>query len=129
MQHANFIAKEAANCFGKIARVFASTWGIKFPAFRILFSGSRWRFFATLLPYVPIAHPYFPSRKRCSEHRDLPVPVLAGVLPADLEVSSAELTGPKGADLMVHICPILFGTDGTIRPIIVGSGLKVDFTL
>lgn len=39
VQHAMFIGEKATNCFGKIARVSASSWGIRFSALRYLFSG------------------------------------------------------------------------------------------
>lgn len=102
--HAQYIGQKASNSFGKVARVSASTWGIRFRALRILYTGT---YVATLTYAAAVwwrraSHYAVRSALLRTQRQALvlltkayrsvstaALPVLAGVLPADLEVSRA----------------------------------------
>ena len=68
VQHASFIGERVANRFGKVSRVSASTWGIKYQALRILcILELTWRYWFTLQPYGTDARRFMLLRVHCSE--------------------------------------------------------------
>lgn len=101
LPHANYIGQRAANAFGKLSRVSASSWGIRYPALKFLYAGT----YRAVLTYA--AEVWYNSASRFTVRRALlrtqrpaltlltkayrsvstaALPVLAGVLPADLDV-------------------------------------------
>ncbi|XP_063835634.1 uncharacterized protein LOC135084822 [Ostrinia nubilalis] len=105
--HAQGIVDRAAKCFGKMSRVSASSWGIRYPGLRILYQGT----FVATLAYAAacwyerlsvqsmrttILRGQRPAlvllTKAYRSVSTAALPVLAGVLPADLEVSRAGMT-------------------------------------
>lgn len=104
VQHANFTGQKAANCFGKVSRVSASTWGIRYRALRVLFSGTYvatltyaaavwWRRSSHYAVRSALLRTQRPAlvllTKAYRSVSTAALPVLAGVLPADLEVTRA----------------------------------------
>lgn len=104
LPHANFIGEKASACFGKMSRVSATRWGVKYRALRVLYSGTyvatvtyaaavwcrcssnfvvRRALIRTQRPALILLTKAYRS---CSSAA---LPVLAGVLPADLEVCRA----------------------------------------
>ncbi|CAH4035810.1 unnamed protein product [Pieris brassicae] len=103
-EHAQDIGDRGARCFGKMARVSASNWGIRYPALRLLYYGT---FVATItyaaavwygrsLAFVVASRLLRAQRSALvlltKAYRTTSTPALAvlgGVLPADLEVYRA----------------------------------------
>ncbi|KAG6454199.1 hypothetical protein O3G_MSEX008564 [Manduca sexta] len=103
-RHAQGIVDRAAKCFGKMSCVSASSWGIRFPDLRILYHGT---FVATLVYaascwYARVKVQAISGTLLRGQRPALvlltnaylsvstaALPVLAGVLPADLEVYRA----------------------------------------
>ena len=103
-QHAMSIGERAAKCFGKMSRVSASSWGIRYPGLRILYRGT----FVATITYAAACwygraalHVVRSALLRCQRpslvlltkaYRSTSTAalvVLGGVLPADLEVIRA----------------------------------------
>lgn len=102
--HASFMGEKAASSFGKVSRVSASSWGVKYRALRFLYYGT----YVAILTYAatiwyrrsqlyvvqsavlrsqrPALVLLTKAYRSCSTAA---LPVLAGVLPADLEVVRA----------------------------------------
>lgn len=102
--HAAAIGERASRCFGKMSRVSASAWGLRYRALRVLYMGT----YVTTLTYAaavwylraavhvvrsvllrtqrPSLTLLTKAYRSCSTAA---LPVLAGVLPADLEVTRA----------------------------------------
>lgn len=102
--HAAVIGEKASNCFGKMSRISATRWGVKYPALRVLYAGT----YVATLTYAaavwyrrssnfvvrrtllrtqrPALILLTKAYRSCSSAA---LPVLAGVLPADLEVCRA----------------------------------------
>lgn len=103
-QHAVSIGERAAKCFGKMARVSASSWGIRYPGLRVLYRGTFvatvtyaaacWYRRATLhVVRSSLLRSQRPSlvllTKAYRSTSTSALAVLGGVLPADLEVIRA----------------------------------------
>lgn len=102
--HASLIGESASSCFGKMSRVSATRWGIRYPALRVLYSGTyvavlcyaaavwyrRYSNFVVRRTLLRTQRPALilltKAYRSCSTAA---LPVLAGVLPADLEVLRA----------------------------------------
>lgn len=102
--HANFTGQKAVNCFGKVSRVSASTWGIRYRALRVLFAGTYvatltyaaavwWRRSSHYAVRSALLRTQRPAlvllTKAYRSVSTAALPVLAAVLPADLEVTRA----------------------------------------
>ncbi|GBP88565.1 Retrovirus-related Pol polyprotein from type-1 retrotransposable element R1 [Eumeta japonica] len=103
-QHAASIVERASRCFGKLSRMSAASWGIRYGALRVLYRGT---FVATVTYgagyWVDRVETYVARSTLLRGQRPALVlltkayrsvstaalPVLAGVLPADLEVTRA----------------------------------------
>ncbi|KAJ2937435.1 hypothetical protein O0L34_g18626 [Tuta absoluta] len=112
--HAGIIGEKASNCFGKMSRVSATRWGIRYPALRLLYAGtyvavvcyaaavwyrrsSNFVVRRTLLrSQRPALILLSKAYRSCSTAA---LPVLAGVLPADLEVLRAGRIADEGVQL------------------------------
>lgn len=100
-RHASDIGERAAKCFGKVSRVSASSWGVRYRALRVIYRGT----FVATVTYAASVWYGHSNRfvvKRALLRTQRPalilltkayrsvstaaLPVLAGVLPADLEV-------------------------------------------
>ncbi|GBP63890.1 Retrovirus-related Pol polyprotein from type-1 retrotransposable element R1 2 [Eumeta japonica] len=103
-QHAASIVERASRCFGKLSRMSAASWGIRYDALRVLYRGT----FVTTVTYgagcwVDRVETYVARStllrgqrpalvlltKAYRSVRTAALPVLAGVLPTDLEVTRA----------------------------------------
>lgn len=108
--HATSIGERAARCFGKMSRVSASAWGLRHKALKVLYKGT---YVATLTYAAAVWH------ERASLHvirsvlqrtqrpalilltkayrscSTAALPVLAGVMPADLELIRAGRCGEE----------------------------------
>ena len=114
LPHARNIGDRAAKCFGKVSRVSASSWGIRYGALRVLYSGT---FVATVTYAAAVwshrSSAFVVRRALLSAQRPALIlltkafrsvstaalPVLAGVLPADLEVLCAGRFAEEGVQL------------------------------
>ena len=104
LQHAELSGQKAVRCFGKMARVSASSWGTRFKALKIVYGGT----YVPCITYAAAvwwhrASGFTVSRSLLRSQRPAMVlltkayrsvstpalPVLAGVLPSDLEVIRA----------------------------------------
>lgn len=112
--HARLIGESAAQCFGKVSRVSASTWGVKYRALKVLYSGTyvatltyaaavwyrRSSFIVVRRALLSTQRPALilltKAYRTCSSAA---LPVLAGVLPADLEVVRAGRIAEEGNQL------------------------------
>lgn len=112
--HAGKIGESASNCFGKMSRISATRWGIKYRALRVLYSGT----YVAVLTYAaavwyrrssnfvvkrtllrtqrPALILLTKAYRSCSSAA---LPVLAGVLPADLEICRAGRVAEEGHQL------------------------------
>lgn len=99
--HAKVIGESAANCFGKMSRVSTTRWGLRYRALRMLYRGTyvsvltyaagvwyhRWSTFAVKRRLLSTQRSSLclltKAYRSCSTAA---LPVLAGTLPADLEV-------------------------------------------
>ena len=103
-RHASSIGERAAKCFGKMSRVSASAWGIRYPGLRVLYKGTFvatvtyaaacWYRRATLhVVRSALLRTQRPSlillTKAYRSASTAALAVLGGVLPADLEVIRA----------------------------------------
>lgn len=103
-QHAQSIGERAAKCFGKVARVSATSWGVRYRALKVLYKGtfvatityaaSVWFERASLhIARSPLLRTQRPAltmlTKAYRSTSTAALSVLAGVLPADLEVIRA----------------------------------------
>lgn len=102
--HANLSGLKAVHCFGKVSRVSASTWGIRYRALRVLFSGTYvatltyaaavwWRRSSHYAVRSALLRTQRPAlvllTKAYRSVSTAALPVLAAVFPADLEVTRA----------------------------------------
>ncbi|GBP96302.1 Retrovirus-related Pol polyprotein from type-1 retrotransposable element R1 [Eumeta japonica] len=100
--HARDMGTRAAKCFGRVSRVSTSSWGLRYPALKIIYRGT----FVAVITYAaavwfrranfhvvrsallraqrPALILLTKAYRSTSTHA---LPVLAGVLPADLEVA------------------------------------------
>lgn len=114
LPHAAGVGERASNCFGKMSRVSATRWGVKYRALRVLYSGT----YVATLTYAAAVWYHRSSAfvvrrallrtqrpalilltkayRSCSSAA---LPVLAGVLPADLEVYRAGRIAEEGRQL------------------------------
>lgn len=113
--HAKSIGDRAANCFGKMARISATRWGVRYHALKVLYMGTymmvltyaaavwyrRWSTFVVRRGLQSTQRPSLilltKAYRSCSTAA---LPVLAGVLPADLEVFRAGRLGEEGTGLV-----------------------------
>lgn len=101
LQHANFIGQRASNCFGKMSRISSSTWGVRYKALRVLYSGTYvasltyaaavwWHRSSIFVVRRALLRTQRPAMilltKAYRSVSTSALPVLAAVLPADLEV-------------------------------------------
>lgn len=104
LQHAVFIGEKASNCFGKMSRIFAIRWGVKYRALRVLYSGTYvaivmyaaavWcRCSSTFVVKRALLRTQRPAltllTKAYRSCSTAVLTVLAGILPVDLEVCRA----------------------------------------
>lgn len=102
--HASLAGQRAVNAFGKMSRVSASSWGIKYRALKVLFAGTYvailtyaaavwWRSVGRYAVRSTLLRTQRPAlillTKAYRSVSTAALPVLAGVLPADLEVCRA----------------------------------------
>ncbi|GBP97328.1 Retrovirus-related Pol polyprotein from type-1 retrotransposable element R1 2 [Eumeta japonica] len=81
-QHAVSIVERASKCFGKLSRVSATSWGIRYEALKVLYRGT----FVATLTY---AAGYWVDRIRMYVGQHGGLAGAGWVLPADLEVNRA----------------------------------------
>ena len=104
VQHANFAGLRAVKCFGKVSRISASTWGVRYRALRILYIGTYvatltyaaavwWRRSSHYAVRSALLRTQRPAlvllTKAYRSVSTAALPVLAATLPADLEVVRA----------------------------------------
>ena len=102
--HAQFIGERAAAGLGKMSRVSASSWGVRYRALKVLYkgiftaiityaAGCWWRRVSTYVVRSALLRTQRPAlvllTKAYRSVSTAALPVLAGVLPADLEVARA----------------------------------------
>lgn len=113
--HASIIGEKSSNCFGKMSRVSATRWGVKYHALRVLYSGT---YVATLTYAAAVwyrrSSNFVVKRTLLRTQRPALIlltkayrscstaalPVLAGVLPADLEICRAGRIAEEGPQLV-----------------------------
>lgn len=113
--HANLAGQKAVNCFGKVSRVSASTWGIRYKALRVLYAGTYvavityaaavwWRRSSHYAVQSKLLRTQRPAlvllTKAYRSVSTAALPVLAAVLPADLEVVRAGRFAQEGLGLV-----------------------------
>ena len=125
--HANSIGQRAAVCFGKVSRVSASSWGVRYRALKVLY----WGTFVATITYAAacwferlsqyavrsaVLRAQRPAlillTKAYRTTSTAALPVLGGVLPADLEVIRAGRVdmlreGAAGPEMRKHKRDIL----------------------
>lgn len=112
---ANLTGQKAVNCFGKMSRVSASTWGVRYKALRVLYSGTYvavvtyaaavwWRRSSHYAVQSALLRTQRPAlvllTKAYRSVSTAALPVLAAVLPADLEVTRAGRIAQEGLGLV-----------------------------
>lgn len=103
-EHARSIGERAASGLGKMSRVSASSWGMRYRALKVLYqgiftpiltyaAGCWWRRVSTYVVRTALLRAQRPAlillTKAYRSTSTAALPVLAGVLPADLEVERA----------------------------------------
>lgn len=115
--HAGTIGEKASKCFGKMSRISASSWGLRHRALKVLYKGT----YVATLTYAAavwygraslhvirsvLQRTQRPSlillTKAYRSCSTAALPVLAGVLPADLELIRAGRRGVEGAGMGVR---------------------------
>lgn len=114
LPHARLIGEKASNCFGKMSRISATRWGVKYRSLRVLYAGTYvatvtyaaavWcrcsSNFVVKRALIKTQRPALilltKAYRSCSSAA---LPVLAGVLPADLEVCRAGRIAQEGDQL------------------------------
>lgn len=114
VQHAGDIGERAARCFGKVARISSATWGVRFKALKTMYKGT---YVATVtyasgvwynrVGVYPVRSALLRSQRQSlilmtKAYRSvstMALPVLAGVLPADLQIRVAGEIATNGAGL------------------------------
>lgn len=114
VQHALFIGEKASNCFGKVSRVSTSTWGVKYRILRVLYIGTyvatvvyaaavwyrRSSFYSVRSALLRTQRPALMLlTKAYRSTSTAALRVLAGMLPADLEVVRAGRIAVEGSKL------------------------------
>lgn len=109
--HASFSGERAARCFGKVSRVSASSWGLRYKTLRLLYMGTfvaivsyaaavwyrRTSLFAVQSTLLRTQRPALVlMTKAYRSTSTAALPVLAGVLPADLQVVHAGKVEEEG---------------------------------